>query len=267
VNIEYEASVADQGDVNVIDSFHLEKYGETAVNYNRDMEVFPVLKSILHKIVGRDLYFSPTDMGVNMIGECILDDEAVRRASCDEIIRRYLNSLCDYKNGLYGEEVPSRIRMLMDEVGAQVSDRKVVAAALEAKRQKRSDVVAAQLNDGRMITGKETDIMTASAAAVINAIKELSGIEDDIHLISPDSLGSTLRMKQEVYGEARLSLPDVLVVLAASEAVSTTVELALAKLVELRGLEAHSTVMLPKVEMDTIKNLGVNSTCTDVFLD
>jgi len=266
INIEYEASTANVGDVNMIDNFHLEKYGKTTVNYNRDLEVFPVLKNIVRKIVGRDIYYSPTDMGVNMVGKCIKDDKAVQEASRQEIVRRYLASLCEYKDGLYGEEVPNRIKILMDEVGVGVEDRKVVAAALAAKEKKKSEVVATQLANGKMITGKNTGIMTASAAAVINAIKELGGIEDEIHLIPPVSLKSMLKLKQEVYGENELNLPDVLVALAASEATDATVKLALANLTGLRGAEAHSTVILPKTEMDALKNLGMNITCTDVFL-
>ena len=266
VNIEYEASTADLGDKNMIDNFHLEKYGEVAVNYNRDLEVFPVVKNILKKIMGEDLYYSPTDMGVNMIGKCILDDEAVKKASCDEIVRRYLNSLCDYKNGLWELETVERIKALMDEAGVNVKDRKVVGVALATKEKKGSDIVAIELKNGKIITGKNTEIMTASAAAAINAMKELGGIEDSIHLISPVSLKPMLRLKREIYGEDRLNVADVLVALSASEAVSPTVEVALARLGGLRRLEAHSTVMLGKVEVDTLKALGMNLTCTDVFV-
>ena len=266
VNIEYEAATADIGDKNMIDNFHLEKYGEVAVTYNRDLEVFPVVRSILRKIMGEDLYYSPTDMGVNMVGQCISDMELAEKASCAEIVRRYLNSLCDYKNGLCEIEVPERIKVLMDEVGVTVEDRKVVTVALATKEKKQADVLAIELIDGKMITGKDTELMSASAAAVINAMKELGGIEDRIHLISPISLKQMQKLKREVYGEVKLNLSDVLMALAANEAVSPTVELALSNLVKLRGLEAHSTVMLPKVEIDTLKDLGLNLTCTDVFL-
>ena len=265
VNMAYEASTADIGDVNMIDNFHLEKYGKTAINYNRDMAVFPVLKNILRKITGRDIYHSPTDMGVNMVGKCVNNETAVKRASRSEIIRRYLNSLCDYKNGVYDIEVPNRIKVLMDEMKISTDDRAVVAAALAAKAKKRSNIVAIELKKGKIVTGKDTKIMTAPAAAIINAIKELSKIEDKIHLISPANLLPILEIKKEVYGESKLNLSDVLIALAVSEATNPTVELALSNLSKLHNLEAHSTVMLPKTEIDSLKKLGLLITCTDEF--
>jgi len=265
INIAYEASTANIGDVNMIDNFHLEKYGKTAVNYNRDLAVFPILKNILHQITGRDIYYSPTDMGVNLVGKCIENDAAVCRASENEIIRRYLNSLCDYKNGLCDIDVPNRIKVLMDELGIGVDDRKVALVAAETKEVKKSNIVAIGLSRGRVVTGKDTDIMTAAAAAVINTIKQLSKIEDKIHLISPVKLNPILQLKQEIYGETRLNLPDALIALAESAATNPTVELALSNLPGLRGLEAHSTVMLPKTEIDSLKKLGLNITCTDEF--
>ncbi|MDR1969997.1 MAG: DUF1846 domain-containing protein [Candidatus Nomurabacteria bacterium] len=267
VNMEYEASTADIGDTNMIDDFYLEKYGKMAVNYNRDLAVFPVLKKILHKIIGKDLYYSPTDMSINVIGECITDDECVRRASCDEIIRRYLDSLCDYKNGFYDITVPNQIKVLMDELDIGVADRPVVAAALKKKTEKKANAMAIELSDGQVVTGRYTDIMTASAAAVINAIKNLSNIDDEVHLIPPVNGQPMLKLKQEIYDEARLYLSDVLMALAVSAATNPTVELALSKLPELKGLEAHSTIMLPKIEIDALKKLGVNITCTDEFAE
>ncbi len=268
VNMAYEAATADIRDVNMIDNFHLEKYGVTAVNYNRDLEIFPVLRNILHRIVGRDIYFSPTDMGVNMIGECITDDALARRAACDEIIRRYLNSLCDYKNGLCDIAVSQKVKMLMDELNISTADRPVVNAALTAKAAKESEVVAIELDclaDHAIVTGRNTAIMTAPAAAVVNAIKTVSGIEDRIHLISPVNLQAMLKLKRDVYDEDRLNLLDVLAALAVSAPINPTVELALSNLSKLRGLEAHSTVMLPRVETDALHKVGLNVTCTDEF--
>jgi len=265
VNMEYEAATADIGDINMIDNFHFEKYGKMAVNYSRDLAVFPILKKILHKIIGKDIYYSPTDMGVNMIGKCITNDECVRRAACDEIIRRYLNGLCDYKNGLCDITVPDRIKLLMNELGISLADRPVVAAALEKKANKKADAVAIGLSDGQIITGRYTDVMTASAAAVINAIKSLSDIDDETHLIPPINWQPMLKLKQGVYGESRLNLLDILMALAVSAAANPTVELALSKLPDLRDLEAHSTVMLPHSEIDTLKKIGLNITCTDEF--
>ena len=266
VNVSYEAATADIGDVNMIDNFHLEKYGETAINYNRDLAVFPIMKNILRRITGEDIYHSPTDMGINAAGQCITDDEIVRRASHDEIIRRYLSSLCDYKNGIVDIEVPNRIKLLMDELGLNVDDRKVLVAADEAKKKKKSNIVAIELENGDVVTGKDTDIMTASSSAVINVIKHMSKIGDKVHLISPVNINSALRIKKEVYGESRLNLQDVLVALAMSEVANPTIELALSNLGELRGLDAHSTVILSKIEQDSLKKLGLNITCTDEFI-
>jgi uncharacterized protein (UPF0371 family) len=289
VNLAYEAATADLGDVNMIDNFYLEHYGKTAVNYNRDVAVFPILKNILHRITGKDLYFSPTDMGVNTISQCIIDDEIVRRAAGDEIIRRYLMSLCEYKNGAADAAVPERIKLIMDELGLMVADRKVVGAALKTQSKKKSHVVAIELpspsfsgltresskkmdspiesaNDSaEIITGRDTKIMTASAAVVINALKNLAGIEDKIHLISPLNLDPLLQLKRDVYGESRLNLLDVLAALAVGAATNPMVETALAQLPQLKNLEAHSTVMLARSELDALKKLGLRVTMTDEF--
>jgi len=265
VNIAYEASTVDLDDINMIDNFYLEKYGRSAVNYNRDLAVFPILKNILHRITGEDLYASPTDMGVNVVGQCIVDDAGVRAAANGEIIRRYLDAMCNYRNGIWDAGPPERAKLLMDELGISLNDRPVVAAALDVKEKKKSEVVAIELLNGQMITGRDKDVMTASAAVVINAVKELSGIDEQIHLISPVNLDSMLKLKREVYRETQLNLLDVLAALAVSGATNPTAELALANLPKLKGLEAHSTVMLPKVEIDALKKLGLNITCTDEF--
>ncbi len=269
VNIAYEASTADIGDTNAIDNFHLEKYGQVATNYNRDLAVFPILKKILRGILGRDVYYSPTDMGVNVIGKCITDENAVKKACNDEIVRRYLNSLCDYKNGLYGIDVPHRLDVLMGEAGISVADRKVVSVAEKTKVKKKADIVAIEIPESkfarRIITGKNGNLMSAPAAAVLNAVKELSGIKDEIHLISPAILNPILKLKKDMYGETKLSLPDVLIALAAGESMNPNVMLALSNLSKLRRLEAHSTVMLPWNEVDSLKKLGISLTCTDEF--
>ncbi len=281
VNVAYESSTADLGDVNMIDNFYLEKTGQTAVNYNRDLEVFPVLKNILHRIMGEDLYASPTDMGVNTIGQCIVNDEIVQKAARAEVIRRYLNGLCDYKNGIFDIEAIDRLKLLMESLEISVSDRKVVESAENAKKSKKANIVAIELPDcypgldsgsnnkktaeSKFITGKNTEIMSASAAAVINTIKSLAGIDEEIHLISPVNLNPMLQMKENVYGEIQLNLLDVLMALAVGATTNPTVELALAQLPKLHGLEAHSTVMLRRSEIDMLKKLGLNVTCTDEF--
>jgi len=265
VNVAYEAATTDIGDINEIDNFHLAKYGITSVNYNRDIAIFPVLKDILHKITGENVYFSPTDMGVNTIAKCITDNAGVREAAKREIVRRYLNALCDYKNGLIDFTAVERNKMLMKRVGVGVADRTVVTAALAKKHAAKAEAVAIELSPKKIITGRDTEIMTGSAAAVINAIKFLAGIEDKIHLIAPINLKPMLRMKQEIFRESKLTLPDVLVALASVAATNSAVDLALDQLAKLRGLEAHSTVMLPRAEMDALKKLELNITCTDEF--
>jgi len=265
LNMEYEAATADLGDRNMIDNFHLEKYRKTATTYNRDLLVFPILKNILHRIIGEDIYNSPTDMGVNMIGRCIIYDEAIKVAAQSEIIRRYLDSLCGYKNGHFDIDVPNRIKLLMDELRISVEDRKVVEVALKTKFTKKSEIVAIELKNGETITGKDIKIMTASASAIMNTIKQISRIDDKIHLISPTHLNSILKLKKDIYGEGKLNLHDVLIALAVGESINPTIKLAMSSLGKLRGLEAHSTVMLSKSELDSLKKLGLNVTCTDEF--
>ena len=265
INMAYEAATADVGDNNMIDNFHIEKYGKLATTYNRDLAVFPILKSILYKITEKDIYNSPTDMGINMIGQCIVNDNIIRTAAQNEIIRRYLDSLCDYKNGRFNIDVPNRIKLLMDELEISIEDRKVVATALEVKSIKDSEIVAIELKSGEVVTGKDMKIMTAPAAAVMNAIKQIGKIDDKIHLIAPESLSPILKLKQEIYGEAKLDLQDALTAMAMSEAVDPVVKLAMLNLRKLSGLEAHSTVMLNKSELDFLKKLGMNVTCTDEF--
>ena len=261
VNIAYEAATADLKDVNMIDSFHLEEYGITAVNYNRDLEVYPVLKNILFKITGEYIYKSPTDMGVNCIGECIIDDEIVKNASRQEIIRRYYNSMCDYKNGTVETYVPERIKVLMDELGIDISERKVINVALEASEQKNSHVIAIDL-DGKIITGKSTKLMTCSASMIINSIKYLSNIDDSIHLISPNILEPMLNMKKHIYGsKSQLNLQDVITALSICATTNPTADLVLSKLDELIKKDAHATCMVPNDDLNLLKKLRINVTC------
>jgi len=261
VNIAYEAATADLKDVNMIDSFHLEEYGIKAVNYNRDLEVFPVLKNILFKITGQYLYKSPTDMGVNCIGECITDEEVIKNASRQEIIRRYYNSLCDYKNGTVDNSVPERIKVLMDELGIVSSEREVIDVALNASEKKNSHVIAINL-DGKIITGKSTKLMTCSASMIINSIKYLSNIDDNIHLISPNVVEPMLNMKKHIYGsKSQLNLQDVITALSISATTNPIADLALSKLDELKTKDAHATCMVPNDDLNLLKKLRINVTC------
>ncbi|MBQ9200190.1 MAG: DUF1846 domain-containing protein [Lachnospiraceae bacterium] len=262
VNIAYEAATADLKDVNMIDSFHLDEYGEQAVNYNRDIEIFPVLREILKQIMGESPYKSPTDMGVNMAGFCISDDNVVREASIQEIIRRYYTALCANKRGAENKDEIYKIELLMRQVEATIDDRPVVAAALKKAEETGNPAVAMQLEDGRIITGKTIDLLGSSSVLLLNVLKELAGIPDEIELISPAVIEPIQRLKIEHLGNhnPRLHTDEVLIALSICAVTNPTAELAMEQLSKLKGLEAHSTVILSKVDEQSFKRLGVNIT-------
>ncbi|MBQ9279111.1 MAG: DUF1846 domain-containing protein [Lachnospiraceae bacterium] len=262
VNIAYEAATADLKDVNMIDSFHLDEYGEQAVNYNRDIEIFPVLREILKQIMGESPYKSPTDMGVNMAGYCISDDEVVKEASIQEIIRRYYTALCANKRGAENKDEIYKIELLMRQVDATIDDRPVVAAALKKAEQTGNPAVAMQLEDGRIITGKTIDLLGSSSVLLLNVLKELAGIPDEIELISPTVIEPIQKLKIEHLGNhnPRLHTDEVLIALSICAVTNPTAELAMQQLSKLKGLEAHSTVILSKVDEQSFKRLGVNIT-------
>ena len=263
VNLAYEAATADLADVNMIDPFHLEAYGETTVNYNRDVEAFPVLVAMFEKILGHCPYKSPTDMGVNMVGNCIVDDEACRQASGQEIIRRYYNALCEQKKGKISDEVVPKLELLMKKVGVSVADRKVVAAALAREEETGAPAAAMELPDGRIVTGKTSALLGASSALLLNALKALGGMNDRLHLISPVVLDPIQHLKVGHLGNRnpRLHTDETLIALSISAATNPTAELAMEQLSGLRGCEVHSTVILSPVDEKTFKRLGVNLTC------
>lgn len=269
VNLSYEAATADLGDINMIDSFHLEEYNVTAVNYNRDISAFPILKSILDKITGNSVYKSPTDMGVNMISKCIINDEAVRKASNMEIIRRYYASMCDYKKGIGTAETVEIIKNLMIKTGVTTQDRKIVKYALEKAEASNTNTVAIMLEDGNVITGKESDLLSASSALLINTIKELSGIPDNVFLLSPTVLKSIFKLKQKTSYKSNysLNLPEVLIALSICEQTNPVIEKSLEKLEKLRGLEAHSSYIISTTEIKVLKSLGINVTCEPKLVD
>ena len=268
INVAYEAATADLKDVNMIDYYHLEKYNKTAVNYNRDLEVFPVLKRILNKITGTDFYFSPTDMGVNMAGFAIDNDDVVKEACKQEIIRRYYKSLSDYKNGIVDDDVPQRIKLLFDEVDAKIEDRKVINAALKKNEIEKVPVIALETKKRKIITGKNTDIMTAPAACIINYLKIETKIDDDIKLLAPKVLKPMLNLKRELYNEkALLNLEDVLLGLSICSTTNTLIEKALTKLSSLNGLEAHATHFLLSEDEKALRKLGINVTNEPNFYD
>ena len=263
VNLAYEAATADLDDVNMIDPFHLEAYGETTVNYNRDVEIFPVLNAILERIWGTSSYKSPTDMGVNMAGYCISDDEVCREASCQEIIRRYYSTACSLRQGLSEKAELSKLELLMNQLGKTPEDRAPVALALKKAAETGEPAVAMLLPDGRMITGKTSDLLGASSACLLNALKALAGIEKNILLISPDMIEPIQKLKIGHMGNRnpRLHTDEVLIVLAICAVTDARAAACLEQLSNLEGAEAHSTVILSHVDGDQFRKLGVNITC------
>jgi len=263
VNLAYEAATADLNDVNMIDPFHLDAYGVTTVNYNRDVEAFPVLVAMFEKIMGQCPYKSPTDMGVNMVGNCIMDDEAAREASRQEILRRYYTALCDHKQGKLSEDVVRKLELLMKKAGVDQSQRRVVAPALEKAEQTGLPAAAMELSDGRIVTGKTSNLLGASSALLLNALKVLGGIADDLHLISPLVIDPIQHLKINHLGNRnpRLHTDEVLIALSISAATDPTAELAMEQLSKLRGCEVHSSVVLSPVDEKVFKRLGVNLTC------
>lgn len=263
VNVAYEAATADLHDINMIDPFHLEKYNIKAVNYNRDIELFPVLKSILFKITGRDIYYSPTDMGVNMIGSCITDNNVLEDAGKKEIIRRYFNGMKAYKLGLSNIEIPNRIKILMNQLNIDQDYFDIIGVAEKKSTEKNSHVVSLKLNDGRIITGKETDLLSPISSCIINAIKELANIPDEIQLLPKNILEPIKRLKSSELHESkkRLELGEVLIALSICSVTNPTVEQALNNLKELSMTDAYSTYIVPDSELKTLKKLDVNLIC------
>ena len=267
VNLAYEAATADINDVNMIDPFHLQAYGETTVNYNRDVEVFPVLQAIFEEIMGESPYKSPTDMGVNMAGFCIVDDDAVRAAARQEIVRRYYAALCDRRRGQGNDEIVYKLELLMKQAHAGPGLRPVIAAAEEREENTGEPAVAIQLPDGRVITGGTSDLMGAAAAALLNAMKALAGIDHEIHLISRIAIEPIQQVKVEYLGShnPRLHSDEVLIALASSTAMVPLAVRALDSLDKLRGCEAHSSVILTAADSGTYSKLGLRLTCTPKY--
>lgn len=261
VNIAYEAATADLADVNMIDPYHLEAYNKLAVNYNRDVEIFPVLKSMFEKIYGTCPYKSPTDMGVNMAGFAIINDEAAIEASKKEIIRRYLNSKVDLINEKVNNEVCDKIALLMKQLDISVSDRVVVSKALEKAKETNTSSMALELSDGSIITSKTSKLLTAPASLILNALKAIAGIDDSVLLLSNDLLNTILDMKRKVFKkESNLNLDDILIALSIDAKTNKLASLAFSKLDSLKGLEAHSSTILSKRENEIFKKLLINLT-------
>ena len=267
VNLAYEAATADLSDVNMIDPFHLEAYQKTTVNYNRDVEAFPVLVAMFERILGECPYKSPTDMGVNMVGNCIVDNMAAVEASRQEIIRRYFAVLCDEKQGKAGAAEVMKLQLLMKKVSVSVEDRKVVAPALQKAEQTGLPAAAMELPNGKIVTGKTSDLLGASSALLLNALKELAGLDDSLHLIAPEVIDPIQHLKVDHLGNRnpRLHTNEVLIALSISAATDSTAEKAMEQLGRLRGCQVHSSVILSGVDEQTFKRLGVNLTCQPRF--
>lgn len=266
VNMAYEAATADLKDKNMIDSFHLEAYGISAVNYNRDLEVFPVLKNILNKITGEDIYKSPTDMGVNSIGECITDDDIVSMAAKKEIIRRYYKALVEVKTDDIDPEVPQRIKLLMNELNISDNLIKAINRAREKEEESSSKVIALEITPNVIITGRETELLTPAASLILNSIKYLTDIPDEIDLLSPGVLKPILDLKKNVLSNKQiLNLNDVLISLSICSVTNPTANKALKNINKLNGCDAHATFIVEKSDLDLLRSLGINLTCDPVF--
>jgi uncharacterized protein (UPF0371 family) len=277
VNVAYEAATADIGDFNLIDPFHLEAYAKSAVNYNRDVEVFPVLERILEKITGAAaVYKSPTDMGCNAAGFGIVDDEVCRDAAKQELIRRFFRYSCEYVMGFAERETVQRAELLMKELGLKPEDRRVVVPAREAARDavakgkgNRGIFVGAaiELRDGTVITGKNSPLMHAASSLVLNAVKALAGIPDQIPLLSPSVIGSVARLKEDVLGarSVSLDLSEVLICLSINAATNPSAEMALEKLKDLQGCEVHMTHIPTPGDEAGMKRFGINLTSDPEF--
>ena len=266
VNIAYEAATADLNDVNMIDPFHLEAYGETTVNYNRDIEIFPVLNAVFEQIYGENPYKSPTDMGVNMAGKCIFDDAAVSEASNMEIIRRYYKSLVQMAQGDNVENEVYKIELIMKQAKITTDDRKVTVAAKERAEKIGVPTAAIELADGIIITSKTTDFMGASAALILNALKYLGGIDDNVHLISPKAFEPIQSLKTDYLGSKnpRLHSDEALIALALSAIDDENAKKAMEQLPKLMGCQVHTSDMLSDVDIKTFKKLGVDLTSEPV---
>ena len=267
VNMAYEAATVDLNDVNMIDPFHLEATGTTAVNYNRDIEIFPVLQAIFRQIYGECTYKSPTDMGVNMAGYCIIDDEVTCNASKMEIVRRYYDTLCRKRNGNADADEVYKSELIMSKVGVDTSFRRVVKSALDKAKDTGEPAAAIELSDGTIVTGKTSKLMGASAAALLNALKHLGGIDDELLLLPVEVMEPIQKLKVENLGNnnPRLHSDEILIALAISANTSPVAALAMEQLPKLRGCQAHVSVMLSNVDKNVYNKLGINLTTEPIY--
>ncbi len=263
VNIAYEAATSDLNDVNMIDPFHLEAYGETTVNYNRDVEIFPVLNAMFENILGESPYKSPTDMGVNMAGNCIVDDEITCKAASDEIIRRYYTGLCDRRKGLISDDEVTKLSLLMKQANISPDSRKTVEAALKKEAETGAPAAAMELPDGTMITGRTSDLLGAASGLLLNALKHMAGLDDSILLMSPHVIEPIMDLKVNHLGNnnPRIHTDETLLALSICATTDDNAKRAMEQISNLRGCEVHSTVILSPVDERIFKRLGINLTC------
>lgn len=268
VNLAYEAATADLNDVNMIDPFHLEAYGKTAVNYNRDIEIFPVVNAMFELIAGQSPYHSPTDMGVNMAGNCIIDDEVCQEASRKEIIRRYFKCLCDQKTGGIVKDDRYKLELLLNQAGVSVGMRAVEQQAHACSDKTGGRPAAAiELPDGTIVTGKTGPLLGAAASALLNALKRLAGIDQELNLVSAHAIEPIQTLKTQYLGSRnpRLHTDEILIALSSSVTENAAAAAAMHQLPMLKGCDVHSTVILSSVDADTLKKLGMNLTCDPVY--
>ena len=263
VNVAYEAATVDLDDHNMIDPYHLEAYGETTVNYNRDIEIFPVLDAVFKQIYGSSPYASPTDMGVNMVGNCIVDDEVCREAAHQEIIRRYSAARCAQRQGHAEQMEVDKLELLLQKMDLSDEDRPVIAAARTRAEQTGAPALAMELPDGTIVTGKTSNLLGPSAALLLNVLKALGGIDKSVHLISPHVIEPIQTLKCDYLGNhnPRLHTDEILLALSICAATDEKAAIAMKQLPKLRSCEAHSTVILAQVDNNVFKRLGVNLTC------
>ncbi len=269
LNKAYEAATADLKDVNMIDSFHLEKYGISTVNYNRDLETFPILRNILQKISDKEIYSSPTDMGVNMVGKSITNNDIVEEACKKEIVRRYYQTLCDEKINQLDNQTSNRIKIIMNDLNINENYLEVVTVAKEKSKKELVPVVALKLPNGKIITGKQTKLLSATASVILNAIKIMSKIPDDINLLSPKVIEPILKYKISSENKVpyQLQASEVLLALSVSSVTNPTSEKVLNNLLKLNNCEAHCTYLLNNGDLTVLKNLKIRLTCNPKYLN
>ena len=267
VNVAYEAATVDLNDVNMIDPFHLDAYGIKAVNYNRDIEIFPVLKAMFEKIYGECPYKSPTDMGVNMVGNCIVDNDVACEASKMEIVRRYYDALCKKTKGLASADEVLKAELIMNQAGIDTTYRSVAQESLKKASETGNPATAIELPDGTIVTGKTSSLLGASAAALLNALKKLGGINDEFLLLPPVVVEPVQRLKTEALGNhnPRLHADEILIALAISATTNPMAALAMEQIPRLRGCEAHTSVIVSNVDKDVYRKLGINLTCEPIY--